>query len=95
MIHTCPMLDDAGLYLARMFEGDPQAMRWMLCHARHGRPADEDIAYMRAVAFCPGCGLDVRADLAWQVAGRPGMNALYERVQRAGLQAAAANRKGA
>jgi len=74
LLFACPLLDSFGAYLELLFPQETMYRRWVLCHAIKGHPRSDDPSLLQAVAFCPGCGMDCRADLRWEVAGRPAQN---------------------
>jgi len=73
--HQCNALELQSRYLEYCCAGEGNA-RWRLIHDVDGNLTEDpkDMVFMQYVLFCPGCGKDLRQDIAADSAGRPHEN---------------------
>lgn len=74
-VHCCDYLKYRDASVRLEYEGTPY-QRWVLFDANNR-------VTLQVVMFCPYCGHDFRADLAWRIPGRPQENQIFEAAQLA------------
>jgi hypothetical protein len=77
--HQCEYLEYEGRHIGLAYPGS-EYQRWVLYNS-------EGDVILQVVMFCPFCGEDFRADLDWQIPGRPQENEILRRARAAGNMA--------
>lgn len=76
--HVCAYLEYRFSWLELAYPGT-EHQRWVLM-VDPNKPRCE----LQVVMFCPYCGKDLRADLHWQIPGRPQENEIFRNARFAG-----------
>lgn len=90
-VHQCELLEIDAMYMHLIYPGT-EYQRWVLKHHSHFRQplgSEEDPVHLQMAGFCPGCGMDFRKDLHWQIGGKPHRNEIMNRAREEGEKAGA------